>query len=643
MDRSSLWHRHTPEREVSLFDPAMAGYVPPHQARPSDRNAMTIIEDAKTLQVPNVDDWVSASALRNFLLGDPLLDWLDLHGESHGFERDREDKRTDFISFITHKGLRFEQAVVEHIAGLAVGVRQILSEDVSSEQRNSDVAAEETIQAMTERVPVIAQGSLRHAESRTFGFPDLLIRSDVAHQLFPDALTADAAATPAPAIGLGDCHYVVVDTKFTTLHLTAGGELGNSGSAPAYKAQLFVYNRALGTLQGYRPTHAYLLGRGWEQTVKGDKTRGGNCMDWLAPVDHNENSRKGALSDLVHSASSWVRRVRAEGHEWEVLPEPTVDELRPDAKGDPGEWKSAVAQIVEAGEDLTRLWQVGVGKRNDTNQAGITRWTDPAVTPESVGVAGRTTAPRLQALLDVNRGVGAPVQPPHVRAARMEWGEPDLLEFYVDFETVSDLDDDFSSLPVRGGQPLIFMIGCGHVENDEWLFECFVADELNEPAEAVMLEAWHEHMDHIRERLSPGGTPKIIHWSSHETASLGSAFNAATARHSDKSAQWPRFRWFDFLSQVVRPEPVVVRGAHGFGLKAITNALHSLGCVDVAWGSGPADGLGAMVGAWWCQRQVDRGKAERLIDVDLMKEILDYNTVDCRAMMEIVRYLRDNH
>ena len=32
----------------------------------------------------------------------------------------------------------------------------------------------------------------------------------------------------------------------------------------------------------------------------------------------------------------------------------------------------------------------------------------------------------------------------------------------------------------------------------------------------------------------------------------------------------------------------------------------------------------------------------RLLNLELMQEIRDYNEVDCKAMMEIVRYLRAN-
>ena len=62
----------------------------------------------------------------------------------------------------------------------------------------------------------------------------------------------------------------MVDTKFTTLHLNASGtELANGGSVPAYKAQVYIYNRMLGRLQDFEPPESYLLGRGWQRTQKG--------------------------------------------------------------------------------------------------------------------------------------------------------------------------------------------------------------------------------------------------------------------------------------------------------------------------------------------------------------------------------------
>ena len=511
------------------------------------------------------DDWVSASSTRNHVLDDPLLDWLNRHGEAQGFKRDDQatfDERTDFLTFIFRKGAEFESAVVEHLS-TQTDVHTVAGSEGGYGARRNLAVAQATFDAMHRGEPIIYQGVVRDTETRTYGSPDLLVRSDVLLELFPGSISPEAAAISARDLGDPGWHYRVVDTKFSTLGLAAGGELGNGGSAPAYKVQVFIYNRALGRLQGYEPPESFLLGRGWEQTLRGETTRVHNCMDRLGPVPQDYSSRTRApLTVQADAAADWLRRMRREGHLWKIVPEPSIDELRVNAMGDHAPWSDAMKEILNQTEDLTVLWQVGIGKRREANRLGFTRWTAPRITPADVGTGGATQGPKLQALLDVNREVGGPaVRPAHVQAARDQWFEPAGVEFYVDFETVSSLDDDFAHIPERGGQELIFMIGCGHIEDGDWRFECFTTDALTEPDEARIIDQWFEHMQAVRDRLAPGADPKVIHWSHAEETWLETAWYAAVKRHPEKN--WPHPNWFDFLTRVVRAEPMVVRGALG--------------------------------------------------------------------------------
>ncbi len=54
------------------------------------------------------------------------------------------------------------------------------------------------------------------------------------------------------------------------------------------------------------------------------------------------------------------------------------------------------------------------------------------------------------------------------------------------------------------------------------------------------------------------------------------------------------------------------------------------------------DGLGAMVGAWWCDEEAEK-TGQPMIELDLMKEIRDYNEVDCKVMWEAISYFRKHH
>ena len=373
--------------------------------------------------------------------------------------RDVPDGRTDFLGFVFAKGVGFERAVVEHLRSLGVGEVRTVGGEESPRGASRDLGlAVATWEAMVDGVAIIDQGVLRDPEHRTYGMPDLLVRSDVLAGLFPEALSCEDAAVAALALDIGDRHYVVVDIKYTTLDLTVRGEVANSGFSPAYKVQLHVYNRALGRLQGHCAPQMFLLGRGWKQIVGGTTTRGGSCMDRLGPVESDELIAGIPLSRLASDAAGWVRRMRRFGGSWDALAS-SVDELRPNAKRDAGVWASAVKHVLDEGRDLTVLGGVGVSQRREANARGLIDWRDERVTPGLFGMGDTRKARRLQALLDVNRTDGPAVRPAHIGAARSEWIDVPELEFYVDFETVSDIDDDFCAIPERGGQPLVFMVG----------------------------------------------------------------------------------------------------------------------------------------------------------------------------------------
>ena len=628
--------------------------------------ALTYREDGTEIVVPQSTEdwrsWVSAGRTRNWMLHDPLIDWLQLYGKSRNFvpsqELSRYDQNLDFLEFIFEKGREFEAGILRllqdnyEVAILAADYRDILSLR----------KAEETFASMQSGVPVIHQGVLWDVENRNYGAPDFLVRSDVLREIFPGELTETEASLSAPDIGDQGWHYRVVDTKFTTLHLNASGEVGNDGSAPAYKAQLYVYNRMLGRLQGFEPQTSFLLGRGWQQR----RDRGSSAFDRLGPVPQSGTVPNGIpIAAEVERALRWIRRVREEGGVWQLSPEPSVPELYPNMSNsddgdvnidvsaaeldpdlDPGEarynWMGVKKWLAAELKELTQLWQVGPDKRSAAHSAGFRRWDDQGLTPEAVGINGASQRPVLEQILAVNSGGGPPVRPARIENTRTEWHDCPLVEFYVDFEFCSDLNDDFSRLPERGGQPLVFMIGCGHLEDGEWQFRSFVAELLSEEEELRVIREWVDHMSAVRDRLDPGDAlPRLMHWSHAEVTAIENAYNSARNRHGEH-ADWPQLGWYDFLQNVMRKEPIVVRGSLGFGLKAVANAMRANGLIETGWEDSQVDGLGAMVGAWRCDA-LTREYGVPMSEIDLMGEIIRYNEVDCRVMMEIVRYLRMNH
>ena len=634
-------------------------------------NSLTHQDDGTKVAVPvspgDWQQWVSAGKTRNWMLDDPLIDWLQLYGKSRDYLLKEElsgyNKDLSFLEFIFDKSIEFEAGILRlfqaqyEVTTVAQDYQEIISLG----------KAEETFELMTQGMPIIYQAVLWDAHNMTYGSPDFLVRSDVLSELFPESISEQDAAVSAPGLKSNGWHYLVVDTKFTTLHLNASGtELANEGSAPAYKAQVYIYNRMLGRLQDFEPPKSYLLGRGSQRTQSKVIYRSSNAMELLGPVPQDGTVANGVLiANAVEDALRWIRKVRTEGKDWQLLPKPSVPELYPNmnntddadmileitpAELEPGfgEEESVAwwvgAKKWAAGElkELTQLWQVGVRRRKEAHVAGIYRWDDPRITPPAVGVTGPTTRPTLEQLLAVNTDGGPSVRPLQIEKTREEWHPTPGVEFYVDFEFCSDLNDDFSKLPEKGGQPIIFMIGCGHMDNGQWQFKSLVTENLSAGEEIRIIQEWVDHMRLVRDKLDPqNGMPRIFHWSPAEPTVLDNAYNSAKARHQEQ-ADWPELGWYDFLTKVMREEPVVVRGALGFGLKAVANAFHSHGLIETDWANSPIDGLGAMVGAWRCDDEA-KEQGVPMSRLPMMNEVAHYNEVDCKVMMEIVCYLRTNH
>jgi hypothetical protein len=586
------------------------------------------------------DGWVSAGRTRNSALGDTLLDWLGRHGRAHGFVPDTDrpgyDERTDFAAFVQRKGQAFEAGVL----GLLAERETIVRIGEGWQDARSEERTRATVEAMTAAAPIIASGVLRNPDTQTYGMPDLLVRSDVLARLFPGSLDYDEAHQGAPGLRLEHVHYRVVDIKFHTFGLLGDGSANGDTDSLPYLIQVWLYNEALGRIAQAIPPAAYLLGRNW---TAGD-VRGTGCLERLARVDRDRyfSRRETTLSDLAAEAVHWVRRVRAHGAHWSVLPKPTVPELYPHMRNtEDAPWHAAKAEIAAELRELTLLPRMNPARRNAALAAGIDRWDHPAVTAIVLGIDDPPGRQAADAVLAANRSDVPILLPERLVNAGEAWRTPAAVEFYVDFETTNSLADDFAKLPAVGGQPLIFQIGCGHWQDGEWQFAQWTAERLDPASEGWIIGAWLDHMSAAVAATGVGlADARIIHWSPAEPVSLETAYNAARTRHPD--ADWPlALPWFDFLVRVIRAAPVAVTGAFNFGLKSIVKAMHAAGMIETRWVDGPTDGLGAMVGAWWCDQEAARTGVP-MIELDLMRDIAAYNAVDVRAMADVVRYVREN-
>jgi hypothetical protein len=97
------------------------------------------------------------------------------------------------------------------------------------------------------------------------------------------------------------------------------------------------------------------------------------------------------------------------------------------------------------------------------------------------------------------------------------------------------------------------------------------------------------------------------------------------------------------LFEVFKKEPIVIKGAFGFSLKDIANAMYKNNMIKTCWPNNEsikcANGQDALL------LGINLYKENNIVreDNNILKVIRDYNEVDCKVLFEIIEYLRSTH
>lgn len=588
-------------------------------------------------------DWVSATKIKNFLLRDPLLDYLDLSNKraiaSIQLSGKVNNKKLEKIQF--SKGNEFEKRIMnelqekyrENYVQISNCVEDILNKE----------NAELTIKHMVNGTPIISQAVLYNYSNKTFGCADLLIRSDWVNKLFKEPqLTKEEENISTTKLN-HKYHYRVIDIKWSTLKLCADGEhIMNYDLMLAYKGQLAIYNCAIGYIQGYTPNKAYIMGKTWKYTTKGTEYKGYDYLDLLGHIDYQSDKYDNDYIMLTYQAIKWIRTVRYNWGKWSLYPKPTVPELYPNMNNsydDP--YSKAKKEYAEYIGEMTMITGVSYKNRLIANKNNIYSWKDENCSAKTMGLNGKILAPLVDQIIQINKSETDLIRPQYITKHKNVFEQAEKsLNFYIDFETISScfMEDEIDIHDSNTNGTIIFMIGIGYVdEYGMWQYKCFKQEKYCHQEERKILHEFNEFVREIIYKYTDGinqsGRPvQFFHWSQAEPVCLESANGR---HHNILATLLANIEWID-LYEIFRSEPILVNGAFTFSLKNIANAMHKNGMIHTKWNSTISDGLQAMYDA------VNYYKKD-VTSPQVMENIVNYNEVDCKVMYEIVSYLQKNH
>lgn len=565
------------------------------------------------------NEWVKASSTRNYAMNDPLIDWLKMHGKKAGFVEDSKlsgyDQRLDFQDFIVHQGTKFEENVM-------VRLKEKFPNDlVIIPSNGAPFEMKETLDAMARGVPLIAQGHIWDSTFRFHGHPDLLVRSDYLNKLVECPVISDRVEG---CLFSPNWHYRIVDVKFATLRLKADlTTLLAQGSTKAFKTQLAVYHLCLQHMQKFEAPRAYLLGRGWEGTKKGQTLYSEDPFSKLGVVDF-ANADSEAIDEALQ-ATLWLRLCSKQGHSWKVFPHPSVPELYPNMSNDHiSGWDHAKKRIAVQLKEISLLWQCGFSARQDAHNQGIFTWDSPDLTAKILGINGPKLGPTVDKILKANRSETTTIS--KISSSLYEWRTP-ACEFFLDVESVS------SARSIKSGAgSLVYLVGIGWMEDEKWAHTTFVTEKLDVEAEKDMISAF---LNFLIDRTKKQKTIKLYHYAHADQTLLSRCFDR-TVLNKKQNSIVKKIEWCD-LYKIVRDEPICLKGSLDFGLKSIVSALSAQGKINVSYKDGHIQsGMDGFMAAVSASSQTNVPFSEH----ELIRETIKYNEIDCKALQEILFYFR---
>lgn len=573
----------------------------------------------------DINNYVPASHVYNYMVNDTLVDWLKFSSRSRNVSNTFRPKNKDnFNEYILEKGILFEENIVKYINDNIHPVVKV-SEYITSQN------CEQTLYLMKNGTPIIHSAPVINNYNKTKGVIDLLVRSDYINNITTlESLSEEEKIRKASKLN-NPYHYVVVDIKFSTLPLRSDGKhLQNTNSFCAYKSQLLIYTQAIGRLQGYTPPYAFILGRRSKYTKGGITNTSYNSLERLGRIDYKKLDKE--YWTKTKKAINWVRNVKQNSYNWSCKP-PSRIELYPNMCKDSGIWNKEKNEIAEEIGEITMIWNVGQKHRNNALKKGIYSWHDPNCTSENLGITGKN-ALIIDKIMNINRQNDIKILPKKIKNNKHNW-KNNKNNLYIDFETISDIFSDFNQLPIQNKTDMIFMIGVGWHENNKWYYNSYICNNATYEEEFRIMD---EFISFIRSR----NDPVLNYWCAEakfwDTAE-NRQFNLTNDidRKNHISDNWKIKKWCN-LYDIFREDSIVIKDCFNFGLKSIAKAMQKHKMINTQLEADCTSGISAMVKASNCYTNNSDP-----INSEAMQDICKYNEFDCKVLWEIVSYLKDNN
>lgn len=379
-------------------------------------------------------------------------------------------------------------------------------------------------------------------------------------------------------------NWSLVSIEYSSLQVNQDGSLANIESQKYYLFKNWLTKQEL--LRDFSIDYCFILGRKY----KTSKELVSRYVFWPA---ENKNS----FDELYYRCNEHFRKLELNEYVIGVNIFPNMKNKQDYP------WRNEKQRIADDINEISGIWNCNIKFRAEMHLENITDYTKLTYYPNYL----------VEKIIKGVEGTGGVVS--IISPLETFYTDPRGL-FFIDFEILTSVYDDFSLFPESNDRSYIFNIGCGYSSRNNFRFKSWVAKDLSMEEEIT-----RQFVEFIG---SSGNRVVLCHWTDIERNCL-----------VDKMKRYNLVLDIVFLDlhKIFVNHGIVVRGCKNYKLKNIATALFKHGLVSCKWDTKKcADGLEAMNG------YINYLETQ---DENILRDIVEYNRIDCKVLYDIWKLLCD--
>lgn len=286
-------------------------------------------------------------------------------------------------------------------------------------------------------------------------------------------------------------------------------------------------------------------------------------------------------------------------------------------------WSEEKKKLAKKYDDVGTFWNIGSEKRRELFDLHIYSWKDPKFL-DYIDTKFKKNNEIMRHMVLHNTSNKYPtIYLPHkkIKNTINDWNKSDRLEFYVDFETINTS---------AYHKDVLYLIGMYiKFPDNSVAYHPYMLEELTIENEADLVEIWINDMMKLKRKYRCKYEPNLFCWGDAERQIMNGVIKRMD--QLDRPLQVP-ITFID-MCKIFKTEPILVKGAHeGFGLKTILPRMVEHKLIEkIEYKDLCNRGDTSIVHAIEYYNRKDE---------QIKRDLINYNEIDCKALMKIVQKIR---